>query len=208
MWHHQRVHPSTTNYKEYLKLLNRLYLHNLVWVRVRFSQTASRFIKRKLTQTRLYRITIQQFQIFLILIKVIIRFNVISNSWKIPNGVIISRKAYNVVIDIRSVTAIAWLPNLLGDERPIDTTNWLVKLGLKRVFEIFNSWVSYQDASSCQLLGLRWEYNINTCFLTQHYLQLYMAYFCYFSIRDIFRTDLSAEITMENLNNIRYACAG
>jgi hypothetical protein len=28
------------NYKEYLKLLNRLYLYNLVWVSLRFSLTA------------------------------------------------------------------------------------------------------------------------------------------------------------------------
>jgi hypothetical protein len=35
----------------------RLYLHNLVWVSLRFSYSASRFIKRKQTQTRLYRIT-------------------------------------------------------------------------------------------------------------------------------------------------------
>jgi hypothetical protein len=45
------------NYNEYLKLLNRLYLHNLVWVSLRFSSTTSRFIKRNLTQSRLYRIT-------------------------------------------------------------------------------------------------------------------------------------------------------
>ena len=50
-----------------MKFLNRLYLHNLVWYSLRFSQNASRFIKvncskpgyavyekRKLFQTRLY----------------------------------------------------------------------------------------------------------------------------------------------------------
>ena len=44
-------------YKEYLKLLNRLYLYNQVWYSLRFSQTASRFIKHKLSQASLYRIT-------------------------------------------------------------------------------------------------------------------------------------------------------
>jgi hypothetical protein len=44
-------------YKEYLKFLNRLYFHNLVWNSLRFLLTASRFINRKLPQTKLYSIT-------------------------------------------------------------------------------------------------------------------------------------------------------
>ena len=36
--------------------VNRLYLYSLVWKSLHFSYTASQFIKRKLPQTRLYRI--------------------------------------------------------------------------------------------------------------------------------------------------------